>query len=193
MSRGGIIVIDTRDSGSGAGFAPGTEDALKRIARSLIMPPLAPLTSEHVLSHAFYLLSDFPGRFTGDTVWVQRDQDRTNDSVSPVIIGGNDWARRLGDQPGRQQPLRRDPRRPAAAHPGLSFRSQPGDVRPDRQLQRRPGPRPRHPATPRPVMHPEHTMTPGPGIKAIKQTQSYTEVAQSFTEQNSKTIRANIV
>lgn len=33
-------------------------------------------------------------------------------------------------------------------------------------------------------MHPEHTMTPGPGIKAIKQTQSYTEVAQSFTEQN---------
>ncbi|MGD0104717.1 MAG: DUF4159 domain-containing protein [Rhodopila sp.] len=92
MSRGGIIVIDTRDSGSGAGFAPGTEDALKRIARGLIVPPLAPLTGEHVLSHAFYLLSDFPGRFTGDTVWVQRDQDRTNDSVSPVIIGGNDWA-----------------------------------------------------------------------------------------------------
>jgi hypothetical protein len=92
MSRGGIIVIDTRDAGSGAGFVPGTEDALKRIARSLIVPPLAPLTGDHVLSHAFYLLSDFPGRFTGDTVWVQRDQDRTNDSVSPVIIGGNDWA-----------------------------------------------------------------------------------------------------
>ena len=92
MSRGGIILIDTRDSGSGAGFAPGTEDALKRIAHSLIIPPLAPLSGEHVLSRAFYLLSDFPGRFTGDTVWVQRDQDRTNDSVSPVIIGGNDWA-----------------------------------------------------------------------------------------------------
>ncbi|HEY0425030.1 MAG TPA: DUF4159 domain-containing protein, partial [Rhodopila sp.] len=92
MSRGGIILIDTRDSGSGAGFAPGTENALRRIARSLMVPPLAPLSSEHVLSHSFYLLSDFPGRFTGDTVWVQRDQDRTNDSVSPVIIGGNDWA-----------------------------------------------------------------------------------------------------
>ena len=92
MSRGGIIVIDTRDSGSGAGFAPGTEDALKRAARTLHVPPLAPLTGEHVLSRAFYLLSDFPGRFTGDTVWAQRDQDRTNDSVSPVIIGGNDWA-----------------------------------------------------------------------------------------------------
>jgi hypothetical protein len=92
MGRGGIILIDTRDSGSGAGFAPGTESALRRITRGLIVPPLAPLSGEHVLSRAFYLLSDFPGRFTGDTVWVQRDQDRTNDSVSPVIIGGNDWA-----------------------------------------------------------------------------------------------------
>jgi hypothetical protein len=92
MSRGGIILLDTRDSGSGAGFAPGTESALQRIAQGLVIPPLAPLTTEHVLARAFYLLQDFPGRFTGDAVWVQRDQDRTNDSVSPVIIGGNDWA-----------------------------------------------------------------------------------------------------
>jgi hypothetical protein len=92
MSRGGIILIDTRDSGSGAGFAPGTENALQRVARGLVIPALAPLTTEHVLARAFYLLSDFPGRYTGETVWVQRDQDRTNDSVSPVIVGGNDWA-----------------------------------------------------------------------------------------------------
>jgi hypothetical protein len=92
MSRGGIILIDTRDSGSGAGFAPGTESALRRVAQGLVIPPLAPLTTDHVLARAFYLLSDFPGRYTGDPVWVQRDQDRTNDSVSPVIIGGNDWA-----------------------------------------------------------------------------------------------------
>jgi Domain of unknown function (DUF4159) len=92
MSRGGIILIDTRDSGSGAGFAPGTDAALQRVAQGLVIPPLAPLTTEHVLARAFYLLQDFPGRYTGDSVWVQRDQDRTNDSVSPVIIGGNDWA-----------------------------------------------------------------------------------------------------
>ncbi len=92
MSRGGIIVIDTRDSGSGAGFAPGAESALQRVGQGLVVPPLAPLTTEHVLARAFYLLQDFPGRYTGDTVWVQRDQDRANDSVSPVIIGGNDWA-----------------------------------------------------------------------------------------------------
>ena len=92
MSRGGIILIDTRDSGSGVGFAPGTGSALQRVAQGLVIPPLAPLTTEHVLARAFYLLQDFPGRYTGDQVWVQRDQDRTNDSVSPVIIGGNDWA-----------------------------------------------------------------------------------------------------
>ena len=92
MSRGGIILIDTRDSGSGAGFAPGSDVALQRVAQGLVIPPLAPLTTEHVLARAFYLLQDFPGRYTGAPVWVQRDQDRTNDSVSPVIIGGNDWA-----------------------------------------------------------------------------------------------------
>ena len=92
MSQGGIILIDTRDSGSGEGFAPGTGPALRRVAKGLVIPPLAPLTTDHVLARAFYLLQDFPGRYTGDTVWVQRDQDRTNDSVSPVIIGGNDWA-----------------------------------------------------------------------------------------------------
>ena len=61
MSRGGIILIDTRDSGSGAGFAPGTEVALRRVAQGLVVPPLAPLTTEHVLARAFYLLRISPG------------------------------------------------------------------------------------------------------------------------------------
>ncbi len=91
-SHGGIILIDTRGSGSGEGFAPGTEAALRRVSAGLVVPPLAPLSNEHVLSRSFYLLQDFPGRFTGAPVYVQRDQDRSNDSVSPVIIGGNDWA-----------------------------------------------------------------------------------------------------
>ncbi|MBV8913825.1 MAG: DUF4159 domain-containing protein [Acetobacteraceae bacterium] len=91
-SKGGIILIDTRSGGSGEGFAPGTDAALRRASVGLAVPPLAPLTSDHVLARAFYLLQEFPGRFAGDTVWVQRDQDRANDSVSPVIIGGHDWA-----------------------------------------------------------------------------------------------------
>jgi hypothetical protein len=92
MSRGGIVLIDTRGGGSGEDFAPGSANALKRVAEGLAIPPLAPLTSEHVLARAFYLLQDFPGRYTGAPVWVQRDQDRANDSVSPVVVGGNDWA-----------------------------------------------------------------------------------------------------
>jgi hypothetical protein len=92
MGHGGIVLIDTRNSGSGAGFEPSTGAALAELGHDLAVPPLTALSSDHVLARSFYLLQDFPGRFTGGTVWVQRDQDRTNDSVSPVIIGGNDWA-----------------------------------------------------------------------------------------------------
>ena len=92
MAHGGIIVIDTRNSGSGEDFSPGADQVLQQLGHDLAVPPLAPLTTAHVLARAFYLLQDFPGRYTGDTVWVQRDQDRTNDSVSPVVIGANDWA-----------------------------------------------------------------------------------------------------
>ena len=97
MHAGGVVLIDLRGGGSGAvgsgaGMAPDTAAALRRIGAGLDIPRLAPLTSAHVLAHAFYLLSDFPGRYDGDTVWVQQDQDRSNDSVSPVIVGANDWA-----------------------------------------------------------------------------------------------------
>ena len=85
MGRGGILLIDT-DGDSDAGTA------LRRVTAGLSIPALAALTAEHVLARSFYLLSEFPGRFAGGTVWVQRDQDRANDSVSPVIIGTNGWA-----------------------------------------------------------------------------------------------------
>jgi hypothetical protein len=90
MAYGGIILIDTRDGASG--FAPGAQEALRRLAHGLTVPALAPLTTEHVLTRTFYLLHEFPGRYESGTVWVQRDQDRANDSVSPVVIGGGDWA-----------------------------------------------------------------------------------------------------
>jgi hypothetical protein len=92
MRNGGIILFDTRDEGSGEGFSPGARQALRRVTRDLSVPPLAPVAEDHVLRRAFYLLQDLPGRFTGGTVWVAREQDRANDSVSPVIIGGHDWA-----------------------------------------------------------------------------------------------------
>lgn len=82
MRDGGIILIDSR----------GDAAALRNAVQGLTVPPLTPLTTEHVLSRSFYLLNDFPGRTDGDPVWVQRDQDRSNDDVSPVVIGSNDWA-----------------------------------------------------------------------------------------------------
>jgi hypothetical protein len=92
MRHGGVVLIDTRGGGADGAFAPGTDAALKRASEGLDVPTLAPLTNAHVLARAFYLLSEFPGRYEGATVWVQQDQDRSNDSVSPVIIGANDWA-----------------------------------------------------------------------------------------------------
>jgi hypothetical protein len=92
MRQGGIILFDTRDDGSGEGFSPGSRAALRRITRDLSVPPLSPVAEDHVLKRAFYLLQELPGRFTGGVVWAAREQDRANDSVSPVIIGGHDWA-----------------------------------------------------------------------------------------------------
>ena len=92
MQNGGILVLDTRDEGSGEGQSPGARAALRRVTAGLAVPALAPVAEDHVLRRAFYLLNDLPGRFTGGVVWAARDQDRANDSVSPVIIGGHDWA-----------------------------------------------------------------------------------------------------
>ncbi len=82
MRDGGIIVIDSRGDAAG----------VRAAAAGLAVPPLTPLTTEHVLSRSFYLLSQYPGRTDGDTVWVQRQGDRSNDDVSPVVIGSHDWA-----------------------------------------------------------------------------------------------------
>jgi hypothetical protein len=91
-AKGGIILFDTRDEGSGEGMAPGARAALRRVTQGLAIPPLMPVPDEHVLKRAFYLLPELPGRYAGGTVWVSREQDRANDSVSPVVIGGHDWA-----------------------------------------------------------------------------------------------------
>jgi hypothetical protein len=55
------------------------------------LPPLAPITRDHVLYRSFYLLSDLPGRMATRPVWAQTGEG-PNDSVTPVIIGGRDWA-----------------------------------------------------------------------------------------------------
>src|SRR5690606_13499405 len=65
---------------------------LRELARDLDVPPLTTVPPDHVLTKSFYLMQEFPGRWADGEVWVDAQEDRLNDGVSPVIIGGNDWA-----------------------------------------------------------------------------------------------------
>lgn len=104
MRNGGTLLIDTRDLTLGPTRGPDNpgERTLRRLLGKLDLPPLEPVPSDHVLTKAFYLIQGFPGRWDGGKVWVQalppNDPDRGQeparggDGVSPVIVGGNDWA-----------------------------------------------------------------------------------------------------
>jgi hypothetical protein len=104
LRSGGMILFDTRDADLG-GFGSGSPEGrmLQTLARPLDIPPLAPIPEDHVLTRTFYLLQDFPGRHNSRDVWVEAvplDAElaegmpfrNLNDGVTPVVIGGNDWA-----------------------------------------------------------------------------------------------------
>ncbi|MEX2453673.1 MAG: DUF4159 domain-containing protein [Rhodospirillaceae bacterium] len=96
LKTGGTILFDTRERGGfGADSSGGVGAAgqhLRALLRGLDMPDLTHTPPDHVLTKAFYLLNDFPGRWTGGPVWVERRGGRHNDGVSSVIIGSNDFA-----------------------------------------------------------------------------------------------------
>ncbi len=104
LRTGGMILFDTRDANLG-GLGGGTPNGrrLQQLAAPLSIPALEPIPADHVLTRSFYLLQDFPGRHARSDVWVEAapaDAVRIegmpfrnlNDGVSPVVIGGNDWA-----------------------------------------------------------------------------------------------------
>jgi len=104
LRSGGMIIFDTRDADI-AGYGGTTPEArkLQELAWALDIPPLEPLPDDHVLTRAFYLLQEFPGRQRGGPVWVEAappDVEQIegvpfrnlNDGVTPVVIGSNDWA-----------------------------------------------------------------------------------------------------
>ncbi|MFG1345606.1 DUF4159 domain-containing protein [Xanthobacter autotrophicus DSM 431] len=116
MKQGGTVIFDTRDALETQGAPGGSLSAagvrLKDILSRLDIPELEPVPRDHVLTKAFYLLKDFPGRFTGGTTWVEAlpaatdDADRparAGDGVSPIIISANDlagaWAVTRGGDP----------------------------------------------------------------------------------------------
>jgi hypothetical protein len=118
MKQGGTVLFDTRDAieappgPGGEARAPGML-ALRNILSALDIPELEPVTRDHVLTKTFYLLKDFPGRFSTGQLWVEalpaESEDtesnrpaRAGDGVSSIIITSNDlagaWAMRPDGQ-----------------------------------------------------------------------------------------------
>ncbi|HEV2677857.1 MAG TPA: DUF4159 domain-containing protein [Aliidongia sp.] len=95
LATGGTILFDTRDHGTSLPGAYGAADTAQRLQTLLAgvkIPPLVSVPPDHVLTKSFYLMQDFPGRWIGGALWVEPVEDRTNDGVSTVVVGSNDWA-----------------------------------------------------------------------------------------------------
>ena len=118
MKQGGTVLFDTRDAveappGAGGDTRGPGMQALRTILSSLDIPELEPVRRDHVLTKTFYLLKDFPGRFSSGQLWVEAltaaNEDepasrpaRAGDGVSSIIISSNDlagaWAMRQDGQ-----------------------------------------------------------------------------------------------
>ena len=106
MKQGGLIVFDTQDYGrglpSGGLFSGQGESALQRILGRLDVPRLEPVPENHVLTKAFYLLRNFPGRWDGGQLWVEAQGENAgqdlsrrahvSDGVTSIIVTPNDLA-----------------------------------------------------------------------------------------------------
>jgi uncharacterized protein DUF4159/aerotolerance regulator-like protein len=103
MKQGGLIIFDTQDYGrgaaSGGSLSSQGEAALQRILGKLDVPRLEPVPENHVLTKAFYLLRNFPGRWDGGQLWVEAQGDdaarsrraRVSDGVTSIIVTPNDF------------------------------------------------------------------------------------------------------
>ncbi len=106
MRNGGSVLFDTRDqlerSTNITSFSgtPAVE-RLRQMLATLDIPPLEPVPADHVLTKAFYLLNDFPGRYSGGPLWVETSQSgdsrsdrpaQAGDGVSTILITENDFA-----------------------------------------------------------------------------------------------------
>ncbi|MBN9216832.1 MAG: DUF4159 domain-containing protein [Mesorhizobium sp.] len=104
MQQGGTVLFDTRDqfaNGIGADSTSPATERLRDILGNLNVPPLEPVPADHVLTKSFFILPEFPGRFSGSPLWVEASLDasnadnrpvRTGDGVSPIMITANDFA-----------------------------------------------------------------------------------------------------
>jgi hypothetical protein len=131
MKDGGTVLFDTRDAvlalpgPGGEARSPGMVE-LRSILSSLDIPELEPVPRDHVLTKTFFLLRDFPGRFTSGQLWVEalpsadkeEEEEETKrparggDGVSSIIITSNDLAGAWATLPSGQPMLPLDPGEP---------------------------------------------------------------------------------
>ena len=96
MKSGGTLIVDTADEDQalvGGGDGGAAQTRLRTLLGRLDLPALEPIPADHVLTKAFYLVQDFPGRWVGGKVWVETSAGGADhDGVASLIIGSNDWA-----------------------------------------------------------------------------------------------------
>jgi hypothetical protein len=86
LRHGGMILFD---AASGEESAPAF---LQQVLAGVDLPPLARLPDNHVLKRSFYVLDNFPGRFTGHDFWLEPEEASAYDGVASVLYGSNGWA-----------------------------------------------------------------------------------------------------
>lgn len=107
MRNGGVVLFDTADqierTAQVLGGVTPAGQLLREMMATLDLPPMQPVTAEHVLTKTFYLLSEFPGRLVGGPLWAEAPETtidpltgnaiaRTTDGVSPILVTSNDFA-----------------------------------------------------------------------------------------------------
>ncbi|MFD2236301.1 DUF4159 domain-containing protein [Aureimonas populi] len=103
MKQGGTVLFDVEDNEMNAlgGTVSAGQRRLRDILADLDIAPLEPVPADHVLTKAFYLLDDFPGRRTGSDLWVEASlrgdeaearPASAGDGVSSIMITSNDFA-----------------------------------------------------------------------------------------------------
>lgn len=92
LANGGTILFDTRDAHVSGGWTTGGSPDLRRLTQGLDVPELTPVPPDHVLTKSFYLMQDFPGRWTGGTLWIEKPGATVNDGVARILVGAADWA-----------------------------------------------------------------------------------------------------
>ncbi len=104
MRQGGTIVFDTRDALSErpSGIPTAETAWLRQLLADVDVPELEPVPPSHVVTKTFYLIDAFVGRYVSGQTWIEalppavgeaaNRPARSGDSVSPILVTGNDLA-----------------------------------------------------------------------------------------------------